>query len=193
MTNITKYFEKNPINLITYTDPYTKTLLMRELITKSNNKIIYLDFDLLFSGYINADIIKKSQNLSLFQIQKQTFEDIMHKTILEISSKKTIVIIDSINVFYNVFTERNDVGRFVNTSIMLLTKFAKISNSIILVNTFIPSKENLGDEIPKYVISSEFLSKFFLEMKKSFLTMITYPKEIPEETMKIEIDSELVP
>ena len=192
MNNITKYFEKNPINLITYTDPYTKTLLMRELIAESNNKIIYLDFDLLFSGYINADIIKKSQNLSLFQIQKQTFEDIMHKTILEISSKKTIVVIDSINVFYNVFTERNDVGRFVNTSIMLLTKFAKISNSIILVNTFIPNKENLGDEIPKYMISSEFLSKFFLEMKKSFLTMITYPKEIPEETMKIEIGSELV-
>ena len=192
MTNITKYFEKNPINLITYTDPYTKTLLMRELIAESNNKIIYLDFDLLFSGYINADIIKKSENLSLFQIQKQNFEDVMHKTILEISSKKTIVIIDSINVFYNVFTERNDVGRFVNTSIMLLTKFAKISNSIILVNTFIPSKENLGDEIPKYVISSGFLSKFFLEMKKPFLTMITYPKEIPEETMKIEIDSELV-
>jgi len=192
VNNITKYFEKNPINLITYTDPYTKTLLMRELIAESNNKIIYLDFDLLFSGYINADIIKKSQNLSLFQIQKQTFEDIMHKTILEISSKKTIVVIDSINVFYNVFTERNDVGRFVNTSIMLLTKFAKISNSIILVNTFIPNKENLGDEIPKYMISSEFLSKFFLEMKKSFLTMITYPKEIPEETMKIEIGSELV-
>ena len=191
MNNITKYFEKNPINLITYTDPYTKTLLMRELIAESNNKIIYLDFDLLFSGYINADIIKKSQNLSLFQIQKQTFEDIMHKTILEISSKKTIVVIDSINVFYNVFTERNDVGRLVN-SIMLLTKFAKISNSIILVNTFIPNKENLGDEIPKYMISSEFLSKFFLEMKKSFLTMITYPKEIPEETMKIEIGSELV-
>jgi len=192
VNNITKYFEKNPINLITYTDPYTKTLLMRELIAESNNKIIYLDFDLLFSGYINADIIKKSENLSLFQIQKQTFEDIMHKTILEISSKKTIVIIDSINVFYNIFTERNDVGRFVNTSIMLLTKFAKISNSIILVNTFIPNKENLGDEIPKYMISSEFLSKFFLEMKKSFLTMITYPKEIPEETMKIEIGSELV-
>jgi hypothetical protein len=30
-------------------------------------------------------------------------------------------------------------------------------------------------------------------MKKPFLTMITYPKEIPEETMKIEINSELVP
>ena len=43
------------------------------------------------------------------------------------------------------------------------------------------------------MISSEFLSEFFLEMKKSFLTMITYPKEIQEETMKIEIDSELVP
>jgi len=193
VSNITKHFEKNPINLITYTDPYTKTLLMRELIAESNNKIIYLDFDLLLSGYINADIIKKSENLSLFQIQKQNFEDAMHKTILEISSKKTIVIIDSINVFYNIFTERNDVGRFVNTSIMLLTKFAKISNSIILINTFIPSRKNLGDEIPKYMISSEFLSEFFLEMKKSFLTMITYSKDIQEETMKIEIDSELVP
>ena len=114
---------------------------MRELIAESKNKIIYLDFDLLFSGYINADIIKKSENLSLFQIQKQNFEDAMHKTILEISSKKTIVIIDSINVFYNIFTERNDVGRFVNTSIILLTKFAIISNSINLILSLIPISE----------------------------------------------------
>ena len=48
---------KKPINLIAYSDPYAKTVLMKELISESNDKIIYLDFDLLFSGYIHSNII----------------------------------------------------------------------------------------------------------------------------------------
>jgi len=102
--------EKKPINLISYYDSYAKIALINELNAESNKKIIYLDFDLLFSGYINSNIISESENLSLFQVQKQSWEYILQQTLLEISSNKSIIIIDSINVFYNLFRERNDVG-----------------------------------------------------------------------------------
>ena len=183
---------KNPINLIAYSDPYAKTVLMKELIGESNDKIIYLDFDLLFSGYIHSNIISKSENLSLFQIEKMTWENILQQTLLEISLNKCIVIIDSINIFYNVFTERDDVGRFINSSIMLLANSAKISNSIILINAFVPSSEKINEDMPKYIIETDLLSKFFLGIKNPFLTISTYSKDLPEQTTKIEIHSELI-
>ncbi len=183
---------KKPINLIAYSDPYAKTVLMKELISESNDKIIYLDFDLLFSGYIHSNIISKSENLSLFQVEKRTWENILQQTLLEISLNKCIVIIDSINIFYNIFTERGDVGRFINSSILLLANSAKISNSIILISAFIPSREKINEEMPKYIIETESLSKFFLGMKNPFLTISTYSKDLPEQTTKIEIHSELI-
>ena len=183
---------KKPINLIAYSDPYAKTVLMKELIGESNDKIIYLDFDLLFSGYIHSNIISKSENLSLFQVEKRTWENILQQTLLEISLNKCIVIIDSINIFYNIFTERGDVGRFINSSIMLLANSAKISNSIILISAFIPSREKINEEMPKYIIETKSLSKFFLGMKNPFLTISTYSKDLPEQTTKIEIHSELI-
>ena len=183
---------KKPINLIAYSDPYTKTVLMKELIGESNDKIIYLDFDLLFSGYIHSNIISKSENLSLLQVEKRTWENILQQTLLEISLNKCIVIIDSINVFYNIFTERDDVGRFINSSIMFLANSAKTSNSIILISAFVPSREKINEEMPKYIIETDLLSKFFLDMKNSFLTISTYSKDLPEQTTKIEIHSELI-
>ena len=183
---------KKPINLIAYSDPYAKTVLMKELIGESNDKIIYLDFDLLFSGYIHSNIISKSENLSLFQVEKRTWENTLQQTLLEISLNKCIVIIDSINIFYNTFTERSDVGRFINSSIMLLANSAKISNSIILISAFIPSREKISEEMPKYIIETESLSKFFLEMKNSFLIISAYSKDLPEQTTKIQIHSELI-
>ena len=184
--------ENKPINLIAYSDPYAKTVLMKELIGESNDKIIYLDFDLLFSGYIHSNIISKSENLSLFQVEKRTWENILQQTLLEISLNKCIVIIDSINIFYNIFTERGDVGRFINSSIMLLANSAKISNSIILISAFVPSREKINEEMPKYIIETKSLSKFFLGMKNPFLTISTYSKDLPEQTTKIEIHSELI-
>ena len=183
---------KKPINLIAYSDPYVKTVLMKELIGESNDKIIYLDFDLLFSGYIHSNIISKSENLSLFQVEKRTWENILQQTLLEISLNKCIVIIDSINIFYNIFTERGHVGRFINRSIMLLANSAKISNSIILISAFVPSREKINEEMPKYIIETKSLSKFFLGMKNPFLTISTYSKDLPEQTTKIEIHSELI-
>jgi len=165
---------------------------MRELIAESKNKIIYLDFDLLFSGYVHSNIITKSENLSLFHIQKQTWEGTLQKTLLDISSNKSIVIIDSINVFYNIFTERDDVGRFINSSIMLLANSAKISNSIILISAFVPNREKINEEMPKFIIETDLLSKFFLDMKNPFLTISTYSKDLPEQTTKTEIYSELI-
>jgi len=183
---------KKPINLIAYSDPYAKTVLIKELIGESNDKIIYLDFDLLFSGYIHSNIISKSENLSLFQVEKRTWENTLQQTLLEISLNKCIVIIDSINIFYNTFTERSDVGRFINSSIMLLANSAKISNSIILISAFIPSREKISEEMPKYIIETELLSKFFLDMKNPFLIISTYSKDLPEQTTKIKIHSELI-
>ena len=75
---------------------------------------------------------------------------------------------------------------------MFLANSAKTSNSIILISVFVPSREKINEEMPKYLIETESLSKFFLGMKNPFLTISTYSKDLPEQTTKIEIHSELI-
>ena len=46
--------------------------------------------------------------------------------------------------------------------------------------------------MPKYIIENNLVTKFFLEMKNSFLTISEHSKDLPEQTTKIEIHSELI-
>ena len=48
--DIRKMIEQNTINFIMCSDPFLKTLFYTKIISLINTPIIYLDFDLLFSG-----------------------------------------------------------------------------------------------------------------------------------------------
>ena len=65
----------------------------------------------------------------------------MLKTILlQISQEKSTIIIDSVNGFYNLFYEIKNVGRLVNSLIMLFVCFSKMSNSHLIITTMVKQK-----------------------------------------------------
>jgi hypothetical protein len=57
LSELMKIMELIPLNSIIYSDPFLKTYFLNKLILKTNTPIIYLDFDLLYSGYVVSNII----------------------------------------------------------------------------------------------------------------------------------------
>ncbi len=136
-----KFSEKNP-NFILSSSPFLKTEFLDKLIKSTNSQIIFLDFDLLYSGYVNSGIIKKNENLEICVSTLNSFnEDIKH-IITKIENKKSLVILDTLNGLYNMFDELEYV-RFINAVIMLLSSVAKFSNSIIVVTVMTRKKQDI--------------------------------------------------
>ena len=53
-----RFSNKNP-NIILCSEPFLKAEFLNKLIDTINYSVIFLDFDLLYSGYIVSEMIKK--------------------------------------------------------------------------------------------------------------------------------------
>jgi len=122
-------------NLIFYSDAFSKTKFMSKIMESFEDPIIYLDFDLLFSGYLESGHIAKPPNMEIIKPDKENLEELLPSVLTKISSRKTTLIVDSLNVLYN-FIDDDNPARLVNSLIMLLTTNAKFSKSILFVTCF---------------------------------------------------------
>ena len=136
---LNKFSKKNP-NIIVCSQPFTKLQFLNELIDSINFPIIYLDFDLLFTGYVISKMIPKKDKVEIYQLEKDNLEKIISQVVNRISNERCLVIVDSLNGFYNLFSEIES-GIFVNSLIMLLTSFAREKKSIIVVSAMARNKE----------------------------------------------------
>ena len=66
LENIQNEFKKNVPSLVLCSDSFHKIEFLNKLITSVENPIIFLDMDLLYSGYIESKIIQKKENLIIF-------------------------------------------------------------------------------------------------------------------------------
>ena len=122
-------------NLIFYNDAFSKTKFMSKIMESFEDPIIYLDFDLLFSGYLESGHITKPSNMEIIKPDKENLKDLLPNILTNVSSQKTILILDSLNGLYN-FIDDDNPARFVTSLIMLLTTNAKFSKSILFVTCF---------------------------------------------------------
>ena len=128
-------------NLIFYNDAFSKTKFMSKIMESFEDPIIYLDFDLLFSGYLVSEYIEKPPNLEIIKPDSKNLKDLLPNILTKISSQKTILIVDSLNVLYS-FIDNDNQARFVNSLIMLLTTNAKFSESILFVTCLGQKKDD---------------------------------------------------
>ena len=128
-------------NLIFYSDAFSKTKFLSKIIESFEDPIIYLDFDLLFSGYLESGYIEKPPNMEIIKPDKENLEELLPSVLTKISSRKTTLIVDSLNVLYN-FIDDDNPARLVNSLIMLLTTNAKFSKSILFVTCFGKKKDD---------------------------------------------------
>jgi len=155
----------NTLNVVFYENSFAKITFFVKMLSKWNIPILYLDFDLLYSGFVKSGQTSLSKNTTLFCPNT----DIMHKnlrTIIDkISKIKSLVIIDSLNGFYNLVEDRKDTSQIVNSLIMLLVSSAKNTNSIVVVG----SMSKLTDEnewvlynTGRHVIENKHMTKIQL-------------------------------
>jgi len=134
-------FKKNIPNLILSSNSFHKIEFLNKIISYTKNPIIFVDMDLLYSGYIESKIIQHKENLTIFQPSNLNWKEKLAEISNKISKEEFLIIIDSFNGIYNIFDDLES-ARFVNSCIMLLSSLGKQSNSTIIITAMARKKEN---------------------------------------------------
>lgn len=166
------YLNENTLTSVLCSEPFVKATFLSKLINEIDVPVIYLDFDLLYSGYVNSEMIPKSTNVSLFAPSKDDWNQVMKKILLMILNQKSVVIIDSLNGLYNLF-DGKDIGRLINAYIMLLVFVAKESGSSVLFSCMVRKKDKEGwvlSPTGRRIVDTK-MTKMYLKKFNSEITM----------------------
>ena len=179
LEHIQSEFKKNIPNLILSSNSFHKIEFLNKIISSTKNPIIFVDMDLLYSGYIESKIIQHKENLTIFQPSNQNWKEKLAEISNKISKEEFLIIIDSFNGIYNIFDDLES-ARFVNSCIMLLSSLGKQSNSTIIITAMARKKENSewilspgGKKIMKLVK----MGIFFIKKKQNDLIINSINQE----------------
>lgn len=187
-SRIKPILEQHRLNSVLCTEPFLKASFLENIMQTSKIPILYLDFDLLYSGFISGGFVSRNENVIVFKPSSDRLESILKKCIKEIASQQSILIIDSLNGFYNIFDEK-DSGRLINSFIMLLSFVAKTTNSqIFLVSMARINEKDSWVLTPsgRQIITSESMTKILLKQNDSGMVVnFLDEKNKAEESIRI--------
>ena len=158
-------FKKYIPNLILCSNSFHKIEFLNKIILSTKNPIIFVDMDLLYSGYIESKMIQKKENMRVFQPNKLNWKEKLSEIITKVSKKEFLVVIDSFNGIYNLFNDLES-ARFVNSCIMLLSSLGEQVNSTIVITAMARKKENsewILSPGGKHIMKSAKMGIYFLK------------------------------
>ncbi len=177
-----EFSDKNP-NIILCSKPFLKSEFLNRLIDSTTFPVIFLDFDLLYSGYIISGMIKKNENVKIFLSNRINFEKDLKEIIEKISKEKVLVILDSFNGVYNMFDELES-ARTINAIIMLLSSVARHTKSLI-VATAMAIKNDNGEWIlspsGRHLIDSKKSGMYNLDISEKSLVLNSIDKRLQND------------
>jgi len=196
LSSIMKIIELNTLNSIMFSDPFLKTIFLNKLILKTNTPIFYLDFDLLYSGYVTSNIISLRNGVTLYRPTKDDWIKTLKTILLKLSENKSMLIMDSLNGLFNLHNEKKDAGRLINSYIMFLSCVAKMSNSCIVLPSIIRKKNDEGWALSitgRHVIESKQMTRIQLDqINSNMIANVIGEKDNTKQSIKIPIQSELI-
>ena len=142
--NLQNILRQNKINSVLYSDPFLKAGFISKLVEDLKLDVLYLDLDLLYSGYIVSGMIKTPQNLTLFQPTFEVLNNTLAKILVDLSAKKSVLIIDSLNGLYNMLNKKKDIGKLVTSYVMLLASIAYSTGSYVVITSMVRFKKEEG-------------------------------------------------
>ena len=187
LTCIQNEFRQNLPSIVLCSEPFHKAEFLNRLINSVENPIIFIDVDLLYTGYVESGMIQKKNNVTIFHPDKESWKKELLEIITKVSKKRFLVVIDSFNGVYNMFDDLES-ARFINACIMLLSSVGKQTSSSIVIVAMARKKEN--NEwilLPggKHIIKSEKTGVFFLKKIENDLVISSF-EEINSKIFKIE-------
>ena len=138
---------------------FTKEILNWEI------PIFYFDFDLQYTGFVSAGVTSSLKNLTLLYPENGSLREDLKSVIEKISKTRSLVIIDSLNGFFNLLEDQKDLGRLINSFLMLLFSSAKYTKSTVIVGVL--SKVNDENKwvlynTGRHIIENEHFTKIQL-------------------------------
>ena len=130
---IRSVLKQNTTNMIFYEDSFTKTSFFTQEIPNWGVPIFYLDFDLQYTGFVKSGITPEMKNLTLLHPENGSLHEGLKSVIAKISKEKSLIVIDSLNGFFNILEGDKDLGRLINSFLMLLSSAANHTKSTIIV------------------------------------------------------------
>lgn len=177
-----EFSDKNP-NIILCSEPFVKSEFLNRLIDSTTFPVIFLDFDLLYSGYVISGMIKKNENVKIIRSSRINLEKDLKEIIERISKEKVLVILDSFNGVYNMFDELES-ARFINATIMLLSSVARHTKSLIVATAMV-IKNDSGEWIlspsGRHLIDSKKSGMYGLEISQTSLILNSIDKRLKYE------------
>lgn len=188
--NLERILSQTKINSILYSDPFLKAGFIAKLVQDTKIDILYLDLDLLYSGYVVSGMLTTPSNLSLFQPTIELWNKILADTVVKLSLKKSMIVVDSINGLYNLLNEKKEIGKLVNSYLMLIASMARKTGSYVVVASMARFKKEEGwvlSPTGKRLIETNMVKKILLKQGGSGIILDFLNKE------ETAIPSNLIP
>jgi len=166
-------FEQNNPNIVLCSKPFHKIEFLNRLINSTEDPIIFIDMDLLYTGYVESKMIQKKENLTIFCPNKTDWEEKFSEIISKVSKDRFLVIIDSLNGIYNLFDDLES-AIFINSCLMLLSSIGNHTKSSVLITGMARKKENEGWILSpggRHIIKSEKTGVYCLKKTKNNMTI----------------------
>ena len=166
-------FKKNVPSLVLCSNAFHKIEFLDKLIFSVKNPIIFVDMDLLYSGYIESKMIKEKEKLVIFRPNKLDWNEKLSEIISKIAKKEFLIIIDSFNGIYNLFDDLES-ARFINSCIMLLSSLGKQNDCTVVVTGMAKIKDNnewILSPGGKHIMKLSKTNLYFLKKIQSHLTI----------------------
>ena len=165
LTQIQITFEQNNPNIVLCSKPFHKTDFLNRLINSTEDPIIFIDMDLLYTGYVQSGMIQRKENVIIFCPNKTNWKENLSEIISKVSKNRFLVIIDSFNGLYNLFGDLES-ALFINSCIMLLSSIGNHVKSSVVITGMAKKKENDGWVLSpggRHIIKSEKTEVYYLK------------------------------
>jgi hypothetical protein len=189
--NLQTILEQNLINSVFYSDPFLKAGFISKLVQDSKLEVLYLDLDLLYSGYVVSGTLPTKENVILFQPTSETLYQMLKDILVKASLSQTIIIVDSLNGLFNILNRKKNLGKIIISIIMLLASIAQMTKSYLVVTSMVRYKKEEGwilSPTGKRLIETKNSKKILLESGKECIVL-----NMPSDSSKLVIPSNLIP
>jgi hypothetical protein len=175
LIHIQNEFERNIPSIVLCSEPFHKAEFLNRLINSVESPIVFVDIDLLYTGYVESGMIQKKDNVIIFHPNKASWKEKLSEIISKVSKEKFLIVIDSFNGVYNMFDDLES-ARFINSCIMLLSSVGRQTSSSVVITAMARKKENnewILSPGGKQIIKSRKTGVYFLKKIEDNLVINT--------------------
>ena len=173
---IQKEFEGNLPSIVLCSETFHKIEFLNRLINSFEEHIIFVDMDLLYTGYVESGMIQQKDNVTVFNPNKVDWAEKVATICTKISKEKFVVIIDSFNGIYNMFNDLES-SIFINSCIMLFSSLGRQTRSSVVITAMARKKEDdewILSPGGRHIIKSEKTGIYFLKKIENNLVLTSF-------------------